>query len=64
MGGGPFLSAVREGVLRKGALRSEALRAAVPSTQRRAAALFMMMSMAFVAPLMCDFPVSTSVNDS
>ena len=54
---------LREGVLRKGALRSEALATAEPSTQRRAAALFMMMSMAFVAPLMCDFSVSTSVKD-
>lgn len=64
MGGGPFLSAVREGVLREGVLRSEALPAAVSSTHRRAAALFMMISMALVAPLMCDFSVSTSVTDS
>ena len=62
------MSAVWEGVLRKGVLRegellSEALAAAEPSTQRRVAALFMMMSMALVAPLMCDFSVSTSVKD-
>ena len=64
MGGGPSLSAVRESVMWEGVLRSEAFPASVPSTQRWAAALFMMMSMAFVAPLMCDFSVSTSVKDS
>ena len=58
------MSVVLENMPGEAASRFATFPMAMWSTQRRVAALLMMISMALMAPLMCDLSVSTSVTDS